>query len=157
MTNIRRSLAVLLAVSAASCSLPEAVARLEDHAPAPTLGRPGWVQGTARFGAYVGGVVGGVAAIVTFPVMKALTFAAGDALGADEQELLFAPVAIGAGAGHVVFGAPFDALSYVAAPGSRSPELVLDAVQPPVGPGPAPVIEEPLVVEITETEEASGS
>jgi hypothetical protein len=157
MTNIRRCLAVLLAVSAASCSLPEAVARLEDHAPAPELGRPGWVQGTARIGAYLGGVVGGLGAIVTFPVMKVLTLAAGDALGADDQDLLYAPVAIGAGAGHVVFGAPLDALSYLVVPGQRSPELALEEAVPPVGPGPAPETGEQLVVEITETEGADGS
>lgn len=133
----RRAAAVLFAALATSCSLPEAVARLEDHAPAPDLGRPAWVQGAARTGAYLGGVIGGAGALVAYPVFKGLSLAAGDALGADADELVWAPVSIGAGAGHVVFGVPCDALSYVFSPSSRVAEgpAIVEATRP-VGPGP---------------------
>jgi hypothetical protein len=145
--------ALFFAVSTASCSLPETVARLEDHAPAPTLGRPGFVQGVARTGAYVGGVVGGVGALVTYPVLKALTYAAGDALGADGDDLVFAPVAIGAGAGHFVFGAPFDALSWVFVPSRGAAEgPSFETAVPPVGPGPAVADEQPTLVDVTDEE-----
>ncbi len=158
MSIFRRTCALTLAALACSCSLPEALARLEDHAPSPALGRPAWVQGVARVGAYLGGAIGGVGALVTFPVLKVLTVAAGDALGADEQDLLYAPVAIGAGAGHVVLGAPLDALTFVfVGRGGEADGPAFEMAVPPVGPGPSHAQAVMILEDVTDAEEGDGS
>ena len=135
-----RAAAVLFAALVTSCSLPEAVARLEDHAPAPDLGRPAWVQGVARAGAYAGGVIGAAGALIAYPVFKGLSLAAGDALGADADELVWAPVSIGAGAGHVVLGGP----------------AIVEAT-PPVGPGPVVRSYEAAAVDASDGAGGAGS
>ncbi|MDA0374044.1 MAG: hypothetical protein O2865_09690 [Planctomycetota bacterium] len=158
MSMTCRAAAVLFAALVTSCSLPEAVARLEDHAPAPDLGRPAWVQGVARAGAYAGGVIGAAGALIAYPVFKGLSLAAGDALGADADELVWAPVSIGAGAGHVVLGVPCDALSYVFSPSSRitgGPAIV--EATPPVGPGPVVRSYEAAAVDASDGAGGAGS
>ncbi|MBK8975708.1 MAG: hypothetical protein IPM29_07265 [Planctomycetes bacterium] len=109
-------LAVLLLVGAASldgCSLPGTVAELTDQCPSPGGTRPGWVRAPARVGAWIGGALGAVVSIAALPITWPIAALSDDSLGASREEFLFAPVALGAGAGHFVVGAPLDMADYV--------------------------------------------
>jgi hypothetical protein len=97
----------------ASCSLPEAVASLEDHAPDPDLGRPVAVRNAASVGAWLGGSIGAVLSIATLPVTWLITTIDEEPFGQDRSEFLWAPVSIGAGAGQFLVGAPIDSLDFV--------------------------------------------
>jgi len=102
----------LLALLMSACTLPHAAETLASEAPPPELGRPGWVRESAGAGAWVGGVFGGVAAVVLLPVTYPLSVAAAEPLGYSEQEVLFAPITMFASAGHFLVGAPLDMIDF---------------------------------------------
>lgn len=104
-------LAVCFGLSA--CTLPETIASLEQENPPPAFGRPGIVRYSARTGAWLGGLAGGVASIVLLPVTYPVSLLAECPLGYSKSEFLFAPAHMGAAAGHWVFGAPPDVLHWV--------------------------------------------
>jgi hypothetical protein len=108
-----RSVCVAAALCLVSCSLPRVVAELDDQGPAPDLGRPALVRDAASFGAWVGGAAGAVASIVTLPVTFLITVVDDEPFGYDRELFLFAPVSLGASAGHYLFGAPLDSLDFL--------------------------------------------
>jgi len=93
------------------CAIAETVQRFDLENPPPELGRPDWVRGSAGVGAWIGGVVGGVASLVLLPVTYPIRLIRGEP-AANDQDLLF-PVSVGAAAGHFVVGAPADVLDFV--------------------------------------------
>lgn len=135
------TLAAAAALSA--CSIPRTVERLQDRNPPPEFGRPGWVRASAGAGAWIGGVLGGVASVVLLPVTYPISLLAGDGLGeAGSEEFLLFPAMGGASFGHFLFGTPPDLLDFlfrrawVSEPLPENPyELV--PMEPPQTPLPA--------------------
>jgi hypothetical protein len=130
----------ILLVSA--CTLPETVENLERENPPPDLGRPGFVRVAARTGAWTGGAVGAVASLVLLPITYPISLLAECPLGYSKAEFRWAPVSVGAAAGHWLLGAPLDALHYVfyrAWVNQSCEPAGYDYVpmRPPVGPGQA--------------------
>ena len=109
------SLVVLLGVSTlGGCALPNTIEMLDDRAPPPEFGRPGWVRAFAGFGGWVGGLIGVPAAIVALPVTYPLSLLAEDGLGEHSSGEFMLWPAIGlAAAGHAAFGGPADVVDYV--------------------------------------------
>lgn len=103
---------VILALSS-SCTIPRTVDRLQDEAPPPEFGRPTWVRTCAGFGAWIGGIAGGVVSIGLLPVTYPMSLLAGDHLGEYTQtEFLLFPAVGLAAAGHALLGTPPDLLDY---------------------------------------------
>ena len=148
------SVALLLS----SCTLPYAAETLSQEAPPPELGRPWWVRGPAGFGAWVGGAVGAVAAVVALPVTYPLSLVAAEPLGYSEQEFLFGPVTMGASAGHFALGAPVDLVDFTfrRAWADQPPpyDYEFTPMKSPVGPGPGEEAEEELPAAETEPAES---
>ncbi len=106
---------LLAALSLASCGLPGTVDRLQESSPPPEFGRPAWVRTCAGFGAWVGGVAGGLVSVVALPITYPISLAAGDSLGGEmsRQEFLLLPMTFGAATGHFLLGAPPDAVDFL--------------------------------------------
>lgn len=136
----RVALCLCLCLSPAACTLPRVVATLDEDSPSPDLGRPGWVREPATFGAWVGGIAGSVASIITLPITWPISQLADEPLGWGREEFLWAPVSLGASAGHYLVGAPLDSLDFVLrrawVPAPQDGELTLQP--PPVGPPEPP-------------------
>ena len=112
MTRLIFTVPVLILLS--GCVIPRTVDRLQASSPPPEFGRPGWVRAMAGTGAWVGGVVGGVASIALLPVTYPLSWLAQDSLGeAGSEELLFFPAVGLAATGHFLLGGPPDVLDHV--------------------------------------------
>jgi hypothetical protein len=111
MKRIAFSSFVLLWLPA--CAIPATVARFGDRCPPPEFGRPGWVRVCAGAGAWIGGIVGGVASIALLPVTYPVSLLAGDGLGEQSKsEFLLFPALCGATIGHAVLGTPPDVLDF---------------------------------------------
>ena len=108
-----RRLAPCLLLLCVACTLPSVVDRLEAESPDPALGRPAWVRAPATAGAWLCGALGSAVSIVLLPITWPLAKVADEPLNDDAPQLVWAPVAVGAGAGHFLFGAPFDALDFM--------------------------------------------
>lgn len=134
MCGMKPSLAVVMAVAmslpAGGCSVAETIQRFDLENPAPELGRSDWVRGTAGVGAWVGGVIGGVASLVLLPVTYPIRWIRGEP-AANDQDLLF-PVSVGAATGHFVLGAPADLVDFV----FYRAWIESEAVENPGHPGP---------------------
>lgn len=130
----------LLALLLSACTLPYAAETLGSEGPPPELGRPEWVRGPAGAGAWVGGVVGGLIAVVALPVTYPLSRIAAEPLGYSEQEILFAPVTMGASTGHFIVGAPIDVVDFTFRRAWVDQPPPYDyrhtPMKSPVGPGP---------------------
>ncbi len=110
----RRAVLVLsLAALMGGCSFSRVVGDLDRESPPQDLGRPAYVRYTARTGAWLGGLGGGLMSLVTLPVTYPITLLAEEPLGYAQDEFLFWGVSAGAATGHFVFGAPVDVLDYV--------------------------------------------
>ena len=96
-----------------ACAVPDAVDALGTHAPPAELGRPGWVRGAAGLGGWIGAIGGAVVSIVVLPVTYPVSLLADEPLGYSDTEFLFAPVSMGASAGHFLLGAPPDAVDFM--------------------------------------------
>ncbi|HEX5054207.1 MAG TPA: hypothetical protein VFZ65_20685 [Planctomycetota bacterium] len=95
------------------CAIPNTVSALGDRSPPPEFGRPVWVRVFAGTGAWIGGVVGGVASIVLLPVTYPMSLLASEGLGEhSSSEFLFFPALGGAALGHCLLGMPPDLLDY---------------------------------------------
>lgn len=108
-----RAAITLATVLAASCSYPRVVADIDRESPPQDLGRPGYVRYTARTGAWLGGLVGAVASVVTLPVTWPISLVSDEPLGYAKQEFLYWGVSAGAGGGHFLLGAPVDSLDWI--------------------------------------------
>src|SRR5262245_37023093 len=138
--------AVLFAVLPAlpACVVQRTVDNLQENAPPPEFGRPGWVRGCAGTGAWIGGIVGGVLSVVVLPITYPITLLAGDSLSptAREEFMLFPATGLAA-TGHFLFGAPPDLVDWTfrrAWTGDGMPENTYEVV--PMQP-PAPVVTPP--------------
>ena len=129
------------------CVVPRAVGRLQDLCPPPEFGRPGWVRACAGTGAWIGGVVGGVASIVLLPVTWPISLLAGDGLGeASTEEFLFAPALGCAAAGHFLLGAPPDLIDHLFRRAWLSEPMPVNTFElvPMEPPFAAPAVTEPV-------------
>lgn len=114
--RIRAVLVLGLVTAFAGCSYSRVVGNLDRQdrvGPPQDFGRPGYVRYTARTGAWLGGLVGAVASIVTLPVTWPLTLVADEPLGYAREELLYWGVSAGAGGGHFLLGAPVDSVDWI--------------------------------------------
>jgi hypothetical protein len=111
---MRRSAIVLFGLLLGACATPNTIEQLNDRCPPPEFGRPGWVRFCAGTGAWIGGIVGGVASIALLPVTYPISLLADDGLGehASSEFLLF-PAVGGAAIGHCLLGAPTDSIDYL--------------------------------------------
>jgi len=104
----------LVLLSFGACAIPNTVDCLSQRCPPPELGRPAWVRGCAGTGAWIGGIAGGLAAIVLLPIDYPLSLLAGDQLGeASQSEFLWWPALGGAAVGHALLGGPTDVVDWV--------------------------------------------
>lgn len=111
---LRPASAVALLLLSSACALPTAIESLDDTSPPPEFGRPGWVRGAAKVGAWVGGVPGVVASVVLLPVTWPLSQLADEGLGemAADEFVLFPALAC-ASVGHSLFALPCDTVDYL--------------------------------------------
>ncbi len=104
----------LCALLLGSCALPTTIEALDDRNPPPEFGRPAWVRVSAGVGAWIGGIVGGVGAVVLLPITYPLSLLAGDGFGEQAaSEFMLMPALGGAALGHCLLGVPTDTLDYV--------------------------------------------
>lgn len=97
-----------------ACAIPNTIESLDDLCPPPEFGRPGWVRVFAGAGAWVGGIVGGVASIVLLPVTYPVSLLASDGLGEHSSgEFLLFPALGGAAIGHCLLGTPPDVVDWL--------------------------------------------
>ena len=97
-----------------ACAIPNTIEGYDELCPPPEFGRPGWVRVCAGAGAWVGGIVGGVASVVLLPVTYPLSLLAEDGLGEhSSSEFLLFPALGGAAIGHCLLGTPPDVLDYL--------------------------------------------
>lgn len=110
----RPASAVAFLLLSSACALPTAIDSLEDTSPPPEFGRPGWVRGAAKVGAWVGGIPGVVASVVLLPVTWPLSQIADEGLGemAADEFVLFPALAC-ASVGHSLFALPCDTVDYL--------------------------------------------
>jgi len=126
----------------AACTVPKVTKDLETNAPPPELGRPGWIQTAAGAGAWTGGIIGGVTGVVLLPLSLPIGWLAEEPLGNSRDEVIFAPVSVGASAGHFALGAPLDMFDFILYR-AWAEDFPVDKgyswtpMKPPVGPGPA--------------------
>jgi hypothetical protein len=139
--------AIATALLCPACAVTQAVDTLHYEAPPPELGRPGWVRGAARLGAWLGAAVGAVASIATLPITYPISLLADEPLGYSKTEFLLAPASMGASAGHFGLGAPFDMLDFLFRRAwigpIADPGYDYVPVKPPAGPLSSPVSGEP--------------
>ena len=115
-----RSLAILLAalavgVTSPGCVLQRTVRDMEQTGPNPDHGRPGWIQGVATGGAWIGGAVGGLVSVVLLPITYPIDLLAeeeGEPRSHSDARLWFAMEACAA-VGHVGFAWPLDGADYL--------------------------------------------
>ena len=109
----RCSVSILLSCLLGACAIPNTIEALDDRSPPPEFGRPGWVRVPAGVGAWIGGIVGGVASIVVLPITYPLSLIADDGLGEHAaSEFMLFPAMVGASIGHAVLGTPLDLVDY---------------------------------------------
>lgn len=105
---------VPLALLLGACAIPQAIETLDDRSPPPEFGRPMWVRVPAGAGAWIGGICGGVVAIVLLPITWPISELASDGLGEQGgNELMMWPALAGASLGHGLLGTPVDAVDWV--------------------------------------------
>lgn len=111
---LRPASAFAFLLLSSACALPTAIESLDDRCPPPEFGRPGWVRGAAKVGAWVGGVPGVVASVVLLPVTWPLSQVADEGLGemAADEFVLFPALAC-ASVGHSLFALPCDTIDYL--------------------------------------------
>ena len=111
---LRPASAVAFLLLSSACALPTAIESLDATSPPPEFGRPGWVRGAAKVGAWVGGIPGVVASVVLLPVTWPLSKLADDGLGelAADEFVLFPALAC-ASVGHSLFALPCDTVDYL--------------------------------------------
>lgn len=142
-----RTCVLLLAGLLGGCAIPNTIEALDDRSPPPEFGRPTWVRVSAGVGAWIGGIVGGVASVALLPITWPLSVLAGDGLGeAASSELVLLPAMGGAAIGHCLLGTPPDVVDYVfrrAWTGTPDPVVAYDFVPMPGAGLPQPVAPEP--------------
>lgn len=111
---MRRSFCLLLPLVLGACAVSNTIEALDDRCPPPEFGRPAWVRVPAGVGAWIGGIVGGVASIVLLPVTYPISLLADDGLGEyGSADFMFFPALGLASVGHALVGTPFDAVDWV--------------------------------------------
>jgi hypothetical protein len=109
-----RALLCLFPLLLGSCAIPESIETLGETSPPPEFGRPFYVRFFAGTGAWIGGIIGGVASIVVLPITYPLSLLADDGLSENgTSEFLLFPATGGAAVGHALFGAPVDGFDWV--------------------------------------------
>ncbi|MFO1053519.1 MAG: hypothetical protein U1F36_15000 [Planctomycetota bacterium] len=109
---MKRLCTALILALQGSCSLPTLVDAIDAQNPRSDLDRPAWVRAPATAGTWICGAAGAVASLPFLIVSWPIEQLSGDHKGRLDDEWLFAPTSMAAGAGHFLFGAPFDFLDY---------------------------------------------
>ncbi len=111
---MKRTCFSLVGLLLGACAIPNTIEGLGDRSPPPEFGRPGWVRVCAGVGAWVGGIGGGVVAIVLLPITYPVSLLASDGLGEHSKgEFMLFPALGGAAIGHCLFGTPPDVVDWV--------------------------------------------
>ena len=111
---LRPASAVAFLLLSSACALPTAIESLDDRCPPPEFGRPGWVRGAAKVGAWVGGIPGVVGSVVLLPVTWPLSQFADEGLGETAaSEFVLFPALACASVGHSLFAMPCDTIDYL--------------------------------------------
>lgn len=111
---MKRSYFSVFGLLLGACAIPNTIESLDHLCPPPEFGRPAWVRVCAGAGAWIGGIVGGVASIVLLPVTYPLSLVAEDGLGEhSSSEFMLFPALGGAAIGHCLLGTPPDLLDWM--------------------------------------------